>query len=79
MKKLTFLILVVFALGCSEKETTTPKPPTPTTKCTTCTEQATQVKTTYCGTIDAVNVFKQTLIHDGAAMGQTWKCKDNQQ
>jgi hypothetical protein len=76
MKKLTFLFLMIAAMACTkDKETPTPTPPT--TKCTTCTEQVTQVKSTFCGTIDAVNVFKQTLIQQGAQQGQIWKCKDN--
>lgn len=77
MKKLTFLLLMIAAMACTKDESAPPTAPPPTTKCTTCTEQATQVQSTFCGTIDAVNVFKQTLIQQGAANGQIWKCKDN--
>lgn len=76
MKKLTFLFLIALLISCEKPETTKPTP-LPTTKCTTCTEQATQVQSTFCGTIDAVNIFKQTLIQQGAQQGQIWKCKDN--
>ena len=74
MKKLTFLILMFAAIACTKEDT---KPVYPVTKCTTCTELYTQVKSTYCGTIADVNTFKQTLIEMGAAQGQVWTCKDN--
>ena len=77
MKKLSFLFLIALLISCEKPETTKPTPPPPTTKCATCTEQATQVQSTYCGTIDAVNQFKTTLIQMGAQQGQIWKCKDN--
>ena len=70
MKKVIFVLIIISAISCKNDESEQ-------MKCATCTEQATQVKSTYCGTIDAVNVFKTTLIHDGAAIGQTWNCKDN--
>ena len=76
MKNLTFLLLILAVISCT-KDKETPAPTPPTTKCATCTEQATQVQSTYCGTIDAVNQFKATLINNGAAYGQIWKCKDN--
>ena len=77
MKNLTFLLLILAAMSCTKDESAPPTAPHATTKCTTCTEQATQVQSTYCGTIDAVNQFKATLINNGAAYGQIWKCKDN--
>ena len=73
MKKLIliFVIAVIFA-ACSKDNTVQP-----TNECTTCTEQYTQVQSTFCGSHDAVEQFKTNLIHDGAAYGQKWTCKDS--
>lgn len=73
MKKAILILIVMAAfLSCSKEKT-----PAPANECTTCTEQYTLVQSTYCGTHDAVEQFKQMLIHDGAAMGQKWTCKDS--